>query len=161
MLRGDLPSGILPVMYGASLIAFSKPNGGVRPIAIGNTLRRLTAKAAAYCVKDILKAKLFPFQLGVSVSGGAEAIVHSARSYCKSKMESPDSIALLKIDFENAFNTIRQDTFLNTVRTELSSLYPFYINATQILASCFLIILLYRRRRASNKVILWGLCAFL
>ena len=125
MLRGDLPSGILPVMYGASLIAFSKPNGGVRPIAIGNTLRRLTAKAAAHCVKDISKAKLFPFQLGVSVSGGAEAIVHSARSYCKSKIESSDPIALLKIDFENAFNTIRRDTFLNTARTELSCLYPF------------------------------------
>ena len=69
ILKGDLPSGILPVMYGASLIAFSKPNGEVRPIAIGNTLRRLTAKTAAYCVKDILKAKLFPFQLGISVSG--------------------------------------------------------------------------------------------
>ena len=125
MLKGDLPKDILPVMYGASLIAFSKPNGGVRPIAIGNTLRRLTAKAAAYSVKNILKAKLFPFQLGVSVSGGAEAIVHSARSYCKSKMESSDPIAFLKIDFENAFNTIRRDTFLDTIRTEFPCLYPF------------------------------------
>ena len=125
MLRGDLPKDVLPIMYGASLIAFSKPNGGIRPIAIGNTLRRLVAKAAAYTLKDTLKAKLFPFQLGVSVSGGAEAIVHSVRSYCKSKMESSDPIALLKIDFENAFNTIRRDTFLKTIRNELPSIYPF------------------------------------
>ena len=64
MLRGDLPNEILPVFYGASLIAFSKPNGG-------NTLRRLTAKAAAYALKNEVKSKLFPYHLGVCTSGGA------------------------------------------------------------------------------------------
>ena len=52
-------------------------------------------------------------------------IVHSARFYCKSKMESSDPTALLKIDFENAFNSIRQDAFIDSVRKELPCLYPF------------------------------------
>ena len=70
MLRGEIPEEVLPFLYGASVIAFSKPNGGIRPIAIGNTLRRLTAKAAATVFKEVAKTKLFPRQLGVAVSGG-------------------------------------------------------------------------------------------
>ena len=31
MLKGELPHDVLPVIYGAKLIAFSKPNAGVRP----------------------------------------------------------------------------------------------------------------------------------
>ena len=71
MLRAEIPRTISPFLYGASLIAFSKPGGGIRPIAIGNTLRRLTAKAAAFAAKEAVRAKLFPTQLGVAVPGGA------------------------------------------------------------------------------------------
>jgi hypothetical protein len=125
MLRGDIPDNILPFLYGASLIAFSKPSGGIRPIAIGNTLRRLTAKAAANALKEASRSKLFPHQLGVAVPGGAEAIVHSARSFCLSNMSSADPVLFLKIDFENAFNSVRRDSLLRTIQTELSDFYPF------------------------------------
>ena len=125
MLKGKVPNQIVPVLYGATLIAFSKPNGGVRPIAIGNTLRRLTAKAAAFSLKAELQPKLYPYQLGVSIPGGAEAIVHSGRSFCNSKILSSDPVAFLKIDFENAFNSIRRDAFLRTIKKELGCLYPF------------------------------------
>ena len=125
MLRGEIPEKILPFLYGASLIAFSKPNGGIRPIAIGNTLRRLTAKAAAFAAKDAVSAKLFPTQLGVAVSGGAEAIVHTARSYCRFNMETTDPTIFLKIDFENAFNSVRRDRLLDIVQKDLKILYPF------------------------------------
>ena len=125
MLRGEITKKILPFLYGASLIAFSKPNGGIRPIAIGNTLRRLTAKSAAFAAKEAVRAKLFPTQLGVAVPGGAEAIVHTARSYCRSNMETSDPIIFLKIDFENAFNSIRRDKLLQVARNDSKILYPF------------------------------------
>ena len=124
MLRGNIPKNILPYLYGASMIAFSKPSGGIRPIAIGNTLRRLTAKAAANSFKEASRSKLFPHQLGVAVPGGAESIVHSARSFCLSVMNSEDPVLFLKIDFENAFNSIRRDNLLRTIQTELTDFYP-------------------------------------
>ena len=124
MLRGEISEQMLPFLYGASLIAFSKPSGGVRPIAIGNTLRRLTAKAAAFAAKDIMKAKLYPHQLGVAVPSGAEAVVHTARSYCRFNEESTDPVLFLKIDFENAFNSVRRDKLLRVAREELKFLYP-------------------------------------
>ena len=124
-LKGDIPEHIRPYWFGASLIAFSKPDGGIRPIAIGNTLRRLTAKAAAYVVKGDSLSILFPHQLGVSVPGGAEAIVHAARSFCSSKRDSEEAELFLKIDFENAFNSIRRDHLLRIIKVELPRLYPY------------------------------------
>ena len=125
MLRGEVPEQIIPILYGASLLAFSKPHGGVRPIAIGGTLRRLVAKAAVFYLKSEIKPKLFPYQLGVSIPSGAEAIVHSARSFCVSKKQSPESIAFLKVDFENAFNTIRRDKLLEAIKKEFGCVFPF------------------------------------
>ena len=40
MLAGKVPDDVLPVLYGANLIAPSKPGEGIRPIAVDNILRR-------------------------------------------------------------------------------------------------------------------------
>jgi hypothetical protein len=42
LLPGQLPSKICHLLYGVSLWALHKKDGGIRPIAIGNCLRRLT-----------------------------------------------------------------------------------------------------------------------
>ncbi len=44
ILAGKVPEGIPPFLYGASLVALEKKDGGVRPIAIGSTFRRLLGK---------------------------------------------------------------------------------------------------------------------
>ena len=44
IMKGDTPSSISSFFFGVSLIASEKKGGGVRPIAIGCTLRRLAAK---------------------------------------------------------------------------------------------------------------------
>ena len=45
LLKGDLPVPVREIVYGGRLIALQK-NGGIRPIAVGYTLRRLAAKCA-------------------------------------------------------------------------------------------------------------------
>jgi hypothetical protein len=42
----SFPSEICNLLYGASLCVLHKKDGGIRPIAIGNCLRRLTSKLA-------------------------------------------------------------------------------------------------------------------
>ena len=44
-----VPFELLPYFF-VKLIALKKPNGGLRPIAIGNTFRRLSAKCSGYHV---------------------------------------------------------------------------------------------------------------
>lgn len=43
--HGGFPEDLAPFMAGATLISLKKPDGGVRPIAIGEVLRRLVGKA--------------------------------------------------------------------------------------------------------------------
>ena len=66
-MQGELPTFILPLFYGARLIALNKKDGGVRPIAVGNTLRRLAAKAGLSSEAVFLGEELSPVQLGFGV----------------------------------------------------------------------------------------------
>ena len=47
ILAGETPVEACMVFFGASLTALNKKDGGVRPIAVGYTLRRLIAKQQA------------------------------------------------------------------------------------------------------------------
>ena len=44
VLAGCCPTGVSPVFFGGRLLALSKKSGGVRPIAIGFSLRLLASK---------------------------------------------------------------------------------------------------------------------
>ncbi len=71
VLRGDVPQMVQPFFFGASLVALKKKSGGVRPIAVGCTLRRLVAKIASRKVSDDMAELLAPRQLGFGVRNGA------------------------------------------------------------------------------------------
>ena len=101
ILAGKVPVWVRPHLFGASLLAFAKKDGGVRPIAVGVTLRRLAAKVACNTATEDCLAYLKPRQLGVGVKGGAEALVHGARRYLDNL---PVDHVFVKLDFSNAFN---------------------------------------------------------
>jgi hypothetical protein len=53
LLSVQFPSEMSHLLYGASLCPLHKKDGGIRPIAIGNCLRRLTLKLACFQSRDI------------------------------------------------------------------------------------------------------------
>ena len=112
VLSGQVPIWVRPFFFGAELFAFSKKDGGMRPIAVGLSLRRLVAKAACRIVSERCAAFLKPRQLGVGVKGGAEAVVHGARRYLDNLSSSH---VLVKLDFKNAFNSVRRDVLREAV----------------------------------------------
>lgn len=122
LLRGNVPAQIQPVLAGASLLSLGKKCGGIRPIAVGETLRRLTAKCAARSTTAKFAAMLAPLQLGAGVRYGAEAAAHAARLFL-GKME--EDTVFMKIDFMNAFNSVRRDCIAEIFATEVPELYPF------------------------------------
>ena len=124
VLKGDIRSEILPFFFGANLIALQKPGGGVRPIAVGCTLRRLVAKVAGLAVKQDMIDLLSPFQLGFGLPGGAEAAIHAARIYM-TRLTSTNNTTVVKLDFQNAFNSIRRVKMLSAVSDLCPVLYPF------------------------------------
>lgn len=129
MLSGRLPH--LGSLLDSSLIGLQKPDGGVRPIAIGEVLYRLTGLCALTALEEIGKS-LAPLQLAVGVSGGVEALVHAIRS----ALEEDPETALLTVDMANAFNTVDRSALLAAVKKRAPSLLPYvqwsYIAATDL-----------------------------
>ena len=125
VLDGKVPPSIQPVFFGATLIALRK-EGGLRPIAVGHTLRCLVAKCAAHQVLHTLGADLSPQQLGCGVPLGCEAATHAARRYLH---DMPPGHQLLKLDFMNAFNSLRRDKILSAVKDSAPELFKFVFSA--------------------------------
>jgi len=63
VLTGGVPPLVRPSFFGATLLPFTKKGGGLRPIAVGLTLRRLVAKAAAFVATASCIPLLAPYQL--------------------------------------------------------------------------------------------------
>ena len=80
ILNGELPMPVREIFFGGRLIALEKKEGGIRPIAVGYTLRRLAAKCANSHVFKRRSEELQPVQVGAGVPEGAEAAVHAVRS---------------------------------------------------------------------------------
>ena len=122
ILDGGCPTNLRPILFGARLIAIEKKSGGIRPIAVGYTVRHLAAKCANSFAQDQLAGYFKPLQLGVAVAGGCEAAVHATRHFV-TQMSTGD--AVVKVDFSNAFNSIRRDVMLNATSSRLPQLYNF------------------------------------
>ena len=52
MLQGEVPDAVRPYVCGASIMALRKPNGSLRPIAVGETIRRLASKIAVDWISE-------------------------------------------------------------------------------------------------------------
>ena len=122
VLDGDCPVNVRPILFGARLIAIVKKSGGIRPIAVGYTVRRLVAKCANNFAQEQLATYFRPLQLGVAVAGGCEAAVHATRRFIS---QMANGQAVVKLDFSNAFNSLRRDAMLDTVSNRLPQLYKF------------------------------------
>ena len=113
ILEAKVPFELRPYFFGAKLIALKKADGGLRPIAVGNTFRRLSAECAGYHVFESRQARYGNRQVGVGTKRGAELASHVFR--CLIERPQPKENVILKIDFENAFNSINWKFMLEKV----------------------------------------------
>ena len=120
VLESKIPEDIQPIFFGANLCALSKKDGGIRPIAVGSTLRRLVTKVGFKPVSQQLGLLFRPNQLGYGTKGGSEAAAHAARHYLTSNRQNK---VFLKLDIKNAFNCINRDIILEKVKEKIPNLY--------------------------------------
>ena len=64
---------------GARLTALTKPNGGVRGIATGCTVRRLVARTLVKQFMKVFEAECAPFQYALSTRAGTDCVGHLLR----------------------------------------------------------------------------------
>ncbi|CAI7887436.1 unnamed protein product [Closterium sp. NIES-54] len=134
LLSTNLSAEVAALLSPSRLIAFAKPGGGVRPIAIGESLLRLAAKVALSELQGETRRFFLPQQFGVAVPGGAEFVIHAVRDLTTSH---PSNL-VLQLDIENAFNSVERIAFFNALtNTPLAPLIPFtrsfYATPSQLL----------------------------
>jgi hypothetical protein len=119
IVRG-LPYGTVKDFLNTSrLIALTKPDDGLRPIAMGEVFMRTAVGTLMNKHRTRLMALLHDTQVGKYL-GGSEAAIHAVRARLQ---EEPDNI-FIKVDISNAFNTISRQAIFNAVRLYEPFLLP-------------------------------------
>ena len=122
LASGKAPRSIAPHFFGASLFAANKKDGGHRPIAVGEVLRRLVSKCLAFESASKAAELLAPLQVGVGVRNGIDAAVHAVRSLIEDQSVQANDKWVLQLDFANAFNTVDRNKVFEAVRSHFPEL---------------------------------------
>jgi hypothetical protein len=124
---------------GASMLCTSrltpllKPDGGIRPIAVGELFYRLATKTI---LKTAFKPDfLLPNQLGVGSKGGVEPIARAVERALAGNLPLRYS-HLVSLDFTNAFNTANRLLIVSALKDHAPALYRLakwaYNNASDL-----------------------------
>ena len=99
-------------------------NPGLRPIGIGETLRRIIGKAVSWIIKPEAMLASGPLQVAAGLKSGAEAAIHAMRQM----YEDDDTEALILVDANNAFNKMNRIVALHNVQVICPEIAQYLIN---------------------------------
>ena len=137
LLAGAVPQPIAQLLVSGNLVPLLKKDGNVRPVVVGEVLRRLVSKICVAKAYETAAEYLQPLQVGVGVSGGVEALLHSFNRIIRADSAMVDNRCMALIDFTNAFNEVNRSTMLTMVREKLPSLFPWVYFCYSIAAPLF------------------------
>jgi len=123
LARGDVSAHIADAIGLGRIVALRKPDGGVRGLVVGDTLRRATAKCLARQFAPDFTDATAPFQFALGTRSGAESAVFLLRALA----EADDDLVLLSLDGIGAFDHVRRDRMLDKLRQlpAASAMLPF------------------------------------
>jgi hypothetical protein len=140
ILNGDTSEGARSIITTCRGFALDKGGRKVRPVQIGEAIRRIAARVV--CVQDnqTIAALLTPvMQFGVAVKGGIEYAYHSVRLHMLSayddfeqryysgddRSDDDDVPGILKVDYTNGYNSTQRSRMLAQVEVKLPHLLRF------------------------------------
>ena len=93
------------------LIPLNK-NPGVRPIGVGEVLRRIVGKTIAWSLQEEIQHAAGPLQMSSGLKGGSEAAIHAMRKI----FEDDTTDAVILVDASNAFNRLNRQAALHNIQ---------------------------------------------
>ena len=91
-------------------------NPGVRPIGVGEVLRRIVGKCIGWVLKEDIQLAAGPLQTATVLQSGAKAAIHSIR--CMFENDRTDDVIF--VDARNAFSSLNHQAVLHNIRV----IYP-------------------------------------
>ena len=101
----------LTALLACRLIPFDK-KPGLRPIGVGEVLRRITGKVVIFTLKGDVKRLVGSLQICAGHEAGGEAAVHAMRGI----FAEEETEAVLLVDAANVFNSVNRKVFLHNVK---------------------------------------------
>jgi hypothetical protein len=124
----------LEAFLACRLIPLNK-NPGLRPIGVGEVLRRIAGKVVMRIVKEDVRKASGGLQMCGGHEAGAEAAVHSMNDI----FNQNDTEAVLLVDAENAFNSVNRKVLLHNIQHICPAIYVFIFNCYSVPARLFVI----------------------
>ena len=97
---------------------------GIRPIGIGEVLRRIIGKSISRSVSQCIMEAAGPLQTCAGHGAGAEAAIHAMRQI----FQSDETDAVLLIDASNAFNRLNRQVALHNIQVTCPVIATYVIN---------------------------------
>jgi hypothetical protein len=108
------------MLCASRLTPLRKPDGGLRPIAVGDMIHRLATKAIVR--HSNRRDFLLPYQFGIGSQGGVEPVVRGVERALEGTLDRPYT-HLTSLDFSNAFNTVDRRDIAEGLRHYAPVLY--------------------------------------
>jgi hypothetical protein len=105
------------LLTASRLVAIPKPDGKIRPIAVGEIFYRVIAKAILSHLRS--DNDLAPFQFGVGSAGGCEVLLH----HLQNVVAPGGNFALVSIDISNAFNSLPRNVIASGLQDYNPGMY--------------------------------------
>ena len=103
-------------------------NPGVRPIGIGEVLRRLVGKVVIGHIREDIIEAAGPLQTCAGLKAGIEASIHAMRDI----YENPETEAILLVDAENAFNNLNRRAAVHNIKQLCPTFHRYLANTYQL-----------------------------
>ncbi len=126
------PAGLTP-LTACRLVALDKCPG-VRPVGIGETIRRIIAKAILHIIGPEIQEAAGPSQLCAGQESGCEAAVHAMQKI----FSDENTEAILQVDANNAFNCLNRQSTLRNTQVLCPSFVTVLINTYRSSAELFI-----------------------
>ena len=107
----------------------------IRPIGVGEVLRRIVGKAISWSLKEEIQIAGGPLQVSTGLQGGAEAAIHAMKTI----YEEDSSDGIILVDAANAFNQLNRYVALHNIQYLCPPISTVLINIYRLPARLFIV----------------------
>lgn len=130
----DIQHDYISSLLSCRLVPLMKEDNGVRPVGVGETLRRIIGKCVTQVLKQDIQVSGGTLQMCTGVEAGIEAAIHAMqKSFNEDWCE-----AILLVDADNAFNRLNRKVALHNIQRTCSPLFRYLNNSYNTPAKLYL-----------------------
>ena len=134
MCKDEITDNLLEAYLACRLVPLDK-KPGLRPIGVGEVLRRIAGKVVMSVTREDVKESCSEVQMFAGHEAGCEAAIHAM----KEMYENEESEAVLLVDATNAFNSINRNAILHNIKIIYPIMACYVINCYRVHARLFII----------------------